>query len=93
MLCSISALLLAGAAQALAATSVAEPPESTIQPAPSAISAARATATASSPVSNVKGIAFDRFYQIWLENTDYAAAAADPSQKCVWRVIFVTMQS
>jgi acid phosphatase len=33
------------------------------------IDAARATALPYSPVSNVKGLAFDRFVDIWLENT------------------------
>jgi acid phosphatase len=33
------------------------------------IDAARATALPYSPVSNVKGLAFDRFVNIWLENT------------------------
>jgi acid phosphatase len=35
----------------------------------SAIEAAAATAAAGSPTSNVKGVAFDNFYQVWLENT------------------------
>lgn len=33
------------------------------------IEAAAATTLPLSPVSNVKGLAFDRFFQIWLENT------------------------
>ncbi|KAL8418718.1 hypothetical protein RB594_002070 [Gaeumannomyces avenae] len=41
------------------------------------IRAAQATARVSSPTSNVKGVAFDRFIQIWLENTNYNAAAGD----------------
>jgi len=41
--------------------------------------AAQATAKTESPTSNVHGRAFDRFITIWLENTDYAAAAADPN--------------
>jgi acid phosphatase len=61
----------------LAATSVSEPPESTIEPTISAIQSAAATATALSPESNVKGASFSRFYQIWLENTDYAAASGN----------------
>ncbi|KAF7531588.1 hypothetical protein G7054_g8739 [Neopestalotiopsis clavispora] len=39
------------------------------------VAAARATAKTSSPTSNVKGAAFDRFVVIWLENTDYDMAA------------------
>lgn len=34
-------------------------------------------AKTSSPTSNVKGFKFDRFVQIWLENTDFASAMAD----------------
>jgi acid phosphatase len=43
--------------------------------------AAQATAQSESPVSKVKGKAFDRFVTVWFENTDYAAAAAD--RKCL----------
>lgn len=42
-----------------------------------AVAAARATAKTESPTSHVPGKAFDRFAIIWLENTDYASAAAD----------------
>lgn len=41
------------------------------------VAAARATAKTSSPTSNVKGKAFDRFVVIWSENTDYDMAAGD----------------
>ncbi|CAI7637328.1 unnamed protein product [Penicillium crustosum] len=41
------------------------------------IDAARDTVLPYSPVSNVKGLAFDRFVNIWLENTDYETAASD----------------
>ncbi|KAJ5960654.1 Phosphoesterase [Penicillium vulpinum] len=41
------------------------------------VEAARATARPYSPVSNVKGLAFDRFVNIWLENTDFETAAMD----------------
>jgi hypothetical protein len=41
------------------------------------IAAARATALTLSPTSNVGGKTFDRFVQIWLENTDYDIAAGD----------------
>ncbi|KAJ5188890.1 Phosphoesterase [Penicillium cf. griseofulvum] len=41
------------------------------------IDAARATVLPYSPVSNVKGLAFDRFVNIWLENTDFETAASD----------------
>lgn len=63
------ALLLAVAQSATAATSASEPAESTIEPTQASIYATAATASALAPVSNVKGLAFDRFYQIWLENT------------------------
>ncbi|KAK9422995.1 hypothetical protein SUNI508_04662 [Seiridium unicorne] len=42
-----------------------------------AVAAARATAKTSSPTSDVKGKAFDRFVVVWLENTDYDMAAGD----------------
>lgn len=38
---------------------------------------AEATVETSSPVSNVKGKAFDRLAIIWLENTDYDLAVGD----------------
>lgn len=38
------------------------------QPSLSEIEAAAATTLPHSPVSNVKGLAFDRFYQVWGEN-------------------------
>ncbi|RMZ78141.1 hypothetical protein DV738_g4019, partial [Chaetothyriales sp. CBS 135597] len=41
--------------------------------------AAQATAKSSSPTSHVPGKVFDRFVVIWLENTDYTLAAADPN--------------
>jgi hypothetical protein len=41
------------------------------------VAAAKATAKTSSPTSNVKGHAFNRFVTIWLENTDYDLAAGD----------------
>ncbi|KAF2669114.1 phosphoesterase-domain-containing protein [Microthyrium microscopicum] len=73
-------LLLGASSVVLAASSVAEAPESTLLPSSSAIAAAQATAKAISPVSNVQGKSFQRFYQVWLENTDYSAAAGDPNQ-------------
>ncbi|KAF3765703.1 phosphoesterase-domain-containing protein [Cryphonectria parasitica EP155] len=41
--------------------------------------AAQATAKTSSPVTYVKGKAFDRIAIIWLENTDYDLAIGDPN--------------
>ncbi|KAG8631860.1 hypothetical protein KVT40_001000 [Elsinoe batatas] len=46
---------------------------------PADVYAAQATARTDSPTSSLKGRAFDRFVQVWLENTDYEAAAADPN--------------
>lgn len=58
-----SAVLLLAAAGAASAQLIttSEPPLADIQ-------AAAATAVPSSPVSDVQGIAFKNFYQIWLEN-------------------------
>jgi acid phosphatase len=62
----IALLLLTGGAVAQnTATSAAD------------VAAAAATAKTLSPVSNVKGKAFDRIAIIWLENTDYTLAAGD----------------
>lgn len=52
-----------------AASSASEPAEKTVEPSATAVAATAATQSALSPVSNVKGVAFDRFYQVWLENT------------------------
>ncbi|PMD54495.1 phosphoesterase-domain-containing protein [Hyaloscypha bicolor E] len=58
-----------------------KPPFSTIQPALTDIRAAQATVMPASPTSNVQGKAFNRIIQIWLENTDYDKAAADPNMQ------------
>lgn len=42
-----------------------------------AVAAAKATAKTLSPTSSVPGKTFDRFVNIWLENTDYDMAAGD----------------
>ncbi|OAL33416.1 hypothetical protein AYO20_07272 [Fonsecaea nubica] len=75
------ALLVAAGALASASPFQSRPAVSTIEPSLTQIEQSAATATSLSPVSNVKGIAFNRFYQIWLENIDYSAAAGDPNQK------------
>ncbi|KAL4929490.1 acid phosphatase PHOa [Aspergillus undulatus] len=49
----------------------------TTEPSLSQIAASAATVEPYSPVSDVEGLAFDRFYQIWFENIDYENAAAD----------------
>ncbi|PSS18502.1 hypothetical protein M430DRAFT_19095 [Amorphotheca resinae ATCC 22711] len=48
-----------------------------------AVAQARATALTLSPTSSVKGKTFDRFVTIWLENTDYDMAAADPNMQWI----------
>jgi acid phosphatase len=69
-----SALAFALAIEAVLAASsssptAVRPTSSLIEPAFTQIEASAATATALSPVSNVPGVGFDRFVQIWLENT------------------------
>ncbi|KAL4952451.1 phosphoesterase family-domain-containing protein [Aspergillus filifer] len=49
----------------------------TTQPSLSDIAASAATVAPFSPVSNVEGVAFKRFYQIWFENIDFENAEAD----------------
>ncbi|KAJ5211439.1 phosphoesterase-domain-containing protein [Penicillium cinerascens] len=53
----------------------------TTEPALAAIERAQATTVPQTWTSNVKGKAFDRFYQIWLENVDYSSAAANADQQ------------
>ncbi|KUJ12359.1 phosphoesterase-domain-containing protein [Mollisia scopiformis] len=48
-----------------------------------AVAAAAATAKTLSPVSSIRGNQFDRFINIWLENTDIDMAAGDPSLQWV----------
>ena len=80
MMKSIALLAVAGS---LAAASPYQSPPAvlTIEPTLTQIEQSAATASSLSPVSNVKGLAFNRFYQIWLENTDYSAASGDPDQQ------------
>ncbi|OJJ42414.1 hypothetical protein ASPZODRAFT_76923 [Penicilliopsis zonata CBS 506.65] len=65
-------LLLAGLTLAAAQTTSVEYPTA------AEIEAARASVLPYSPVSNVKGKAFSRFVDIWLENVDYPTASRDP---------------
>ncbi|KAK3935752.1 phosphoesterase family-domain-containing protein [Diplogelasinospora grovesii] len=44
-----------------------------------AVAKAAATALTLSPTSNVAGATFDRYVQIYLENTDYSMAIGDPN--------------
>jgi acid phosphatase len=63
------ALLGVGKALCAASSYASRPLYSTIEPSLTQIEASAATAASLSPTSDVKGIAFDRFYQVWLENT------------------------
>lgn len=63
--------LLAAAAAAVAAQSQYTATST------ASVLAAQATALTRSPVSFVKGKAFDRIAIIWLENTDYDLAVSD----------------
>ena len=47
-----------------------------------AVAKAAATALTLSPTSNVAGTKFDRFVQIFLENTDYSKAIANSEYLC-----------
>ncbi|KAK0629024.1 phosphoesterase family-domain-containing protein [Bombardia bombarda] len=58
-------------------------PLSTIQPSLASIFAAQATAVPSSPTSDVKGAAFDRIVQIWLENQDYESCFNDTNMEWI----------
>lgn len=78
-----ASLPLLAAAGALAASSeptytTSRVPFSTYEPSLSAIKAAQATVQPLSPTSNVKGVAFDRIFQIWLENTDFNVSLNPP---------------
>ncbi|KAJ5701199.1 hypothetical protein N7488_008747 [Penicillium malachiteum] len=64
---------------ALAMASAKTIPASDEYPSAAEIASAQASVLPYSPVSNVKGLAFNRFAQIWIENTDYSTAAADPN--------------
>ncbi|KAK3945500.1 hypothetical protein QBC46DRAFT_302541 [Diplogelasinospora grovesii] len=81
----VSAAALAGAGQALTSEpttyATTRAPLSTVEPSLSSIYAAQATVQPSSPTSNVQGAAFDRIVQIWLENTNFNASAADPNMQ------------
>ncbi|KAL3474250.1 phosphoesterase family-domain-containing protein [Aspergillus californicus] len=61
--------LLGGLSLTLAQTTTEE------NPSVAEIRAAQATTLPHSPVSNVKGKSFQRFVNIWLENTDFISAA------------------
>ena len=62
------ALFGVGTAFGAASSYATRPPQSTIEPTLTEIEATAATASSLSPLSNVKGVAFDRFFQVWLED-------------------------
>jgi acid phosphatase len=68
-----SVALFAGAALAAVQEpltwATTRPPMSTVEPTQASISAAAATIVPGVSTSNVKGAAFSRIIQIWLENT------------------------
>ncbi|KAK8044433.1 acid phosphatase phoa [Apiospora rasikravindrae] len=68
-----------GNGQSTSVAPVAPGPTMYTATATASVAAARATALTLSPTSTVHGKTFDRFVQIWLENTDYDMAAGDPS--------------
>ncbi|KIX04863.1 uncharacterized protein Z518_05734 [Rhinocladiella mackenziei CBS 650.93] len=82
---TITVLLLAASqlVTAVPQSYASPPPISTIEPSLTQIEETAATATPISPVSHVKGLAFNRFYQIWLENIDYSSAAGDANQEAL----------
>lgn len=69
--CALGAAVLASVAVAAPASPTATDKADVL--------AAQATAKSESPVSHVKGKAFDRYVSIWFENTDYDMAANDPN--------------
>ncbi|KAK7943821.1 acid phosphatase [Apiospora aurea] len=68
-----------GNGQSTSLAPVAPGPTMYTATATASVAAARATALTLSPTSHVQGKTFDRFVQIWLENTDFDMAAGDPS--------------
>lgn len=66
----------------LAAATLAHAQVATVSsPSLADINKAAATTLPESPTSDVKGVAFNRFYQVWLENIDYEDAAADANMQ------------
>ncbi|KAK3381494.1 phosphoesterase family-domain-containing protein [Podospora didyma] len=77
-----TSLLALGAANALALSPeppyvTSRQPSPTLQPSAEEIYEVQKHAEASSPTSDVKGLAFDRIVQIWLENNNFEVAAKD----------------
>lgn len=72
---AVAATLLAAASLARAQVAT------TSEPSVSDINKAAATTLPEVTTSDVKGVAFNRFYQVWLENIDYEDAAADANMQ------------
>lgn len=70
------AVMLAAAGVAVAQVAT------TSEPALSQIQAAAATTLPYSPTSKVQGVAFDHFYQIWLENIVSGLVCSQPTMAC-----------
>ncbi|KAI1617053.1 acid phosphatase [Exophiala viscosa] len=70
---------LAAAVPAASSSYASRPAVSTVEPSLTAIQSAEATVKPVTPVSNVEGASFKRFYQVWLENIDYQSAMGDPN--------------
>ncbi|ORY66654.1 phosphoesterase family-domain-containing protein [Leucosporidium creatinivorum] len=74
---TFAALSLAASAQAAAIAQSFAPPATSPTTETKNYTGASNSTLSNGPV--VKGAAFDRFIQIWLENTDYATAASSPT--------------
>lgn len=72
--CLAGALAVASAATKTTSTSTVNEYPTTPE-----VQASAATVQPESPTSNVRGLAFNRFVNIWFENTDYSTAAQDPN--------------
>lgn len=77
-LCQMKSNILFTLVALTSLVSPAKPQFSKIQPSPDAIASSAATAKSNhwkeEGYTNVPGKAFDKYYQVWLENTDYAKA-------------------
>jgi hypothetical protein len=67
------------------------PPSSTYEPSLSAIMAAQATVMPEVVTSDVKGVAFNRFYNLWLENVDANVSLPKSGQSCSSCLFYVQL--
>ncbi|KAJ5774331.1 Phosphoesterase [Penicillium paradoxum] len=72
---AVLAVLMGGAALAIAQIATVS------EPSVAEIHAAAATTKPEVTVSDVKGLVFDRFYQVWLENINFEDSAADTNMQ------------